>query len=628
MKKYLSVLFAVFLLSSFKERELTWVAIGDSITYLNDHPDETGNRVNKGYLTRVTELLPNLRYINKGYNGWTSGGIARDIDRLDLVKADIYSVFLGTNDWWQGRPVGKIDDYQHSTGNTSVYGSFRIILDKLRQLNPEAKIVLITPMQRNDFVYIADANNNAFGSYKKKNGQSLEEFTGAVIAIGKYENIPVVDLYHHPLLQIENLVNFKRLKNPQNGEYKNYTYPQSTDIPFDPKTDEYPYPPEAVNFTYDGLHPSDKGNTIIAGAITHAFKQLGLAPRWDKYINLANYNKSFWKTDTITDERVQIIKDHGQANGALLFNARKILSVKSADQSKTFLKSKDWNYANHKISIGMGSAIPFLKKENLVFTENKTGLSMAGKVPGTFVLFNENAYFSARQISVTYIPEKNRKWSGPVPAYQETNLPVSIGKLSTKKQVNIVFYGNSIETGYNASGFENVAPYMPTWPELVVYHLRSVYGAQVTYVNASVPGKLAKWGLDSVSTRVTAYHPDLVIIGFGMNDGSANVPPGQFRQQIEGIMNTVSIVNPKTEFILIAPMLPNPDAVQSGLQGRYKAELTKLIKKGVVLADMTGVHAELLKHKSYQDMTGNNVNHPNDYLARWYAQVINALLVK
>jgi hypothetical protein len=73
-------------------------------------------------------------------------------------------------------------------------------------------------MQRNDFVYIADVNNNAYGSYKKKNGQSLEEFANAILAIGKFENVPVVDLYHDPSLKIENLVNFKRLKDPKTGE--------------------------------------------------------------------------------------------------------------------------------------------------------------------------------------------------------------------------------------------------------------------------------------------------------------------------------------------------------------------------------------------------------------------------
>jgi lysophospholipase L1-like esterase len=282
MKKYFSLLVVILLLSSFKEKELTWVAIGDSITYLNDHLDETGNRVSKGYLTRVTNELTNLRYINQGHNGWTSGGIAPNIEKLGLVKADVYSVFLGTNDWWGGRQVGTINDYKNAAGNTTVYGSFGIIINKIRQLNPQAKIVLITPMQRNDFVYIADPNNNAYGSYKKKNGQSLEEFAAAISAIGKYENLPVVDLYHDPSLKVENLVNFKRLKDPSTGEYVNYTFPRSADIPFDPKTDEYPYPPAAINLTYDGLHPSDGGNEIIAKHVTNAFKQLGLAPRWAK----------------------------------------------------------------------------------------------------------------------------------------------------------------------------------------------------------------------------------------------------------------------------------------------------------------------------------------------------------
>nr|WP_067053596.1 SGNH/GDSL hydrolase family protein [Mucilaginibacter sp. L294] len=277
MKKYLIVFVVAFLFCSFTQKEVTWVAIGDSITYLNDHADETGNRVTKGYLTRVTEQLSNVKYINQGHNGWTSGGIAENIEKLGLVKADVYSVFLGTNDWWGGRPVGTIDDYKNAAGNTTVYGSFRIIINKIRQLNPQVKIVLITPLQRNDFVYIADANNNAYGSYKKKNGQSLEEFANAVLAIGKYEKVQVVDLYHNPSLKLENLVNFKRLKDPKTGKYVNYSYPQSTEIPFNPKTDDYPYPADAINLTYDGLHPSDKGNTIIAQSVINSFKQLGLA---------------------------------------------------------------------------------------------------------------------------------------------------------------------------------------------------------------------------------------------------------------------------------------------------------------------------------------------------------------
>ncbi|PSL22381.1 hypothetical protein [Chitinophaga ginsengisoli] len=41
MKKLLPILLSIILLCSFRKKELTWVAIGDSITYLNDHLDET-----------------------------------------------------------------------------------------------------------------------------------------------------------------------------------------------------------------------------------------------------------------------------------------------------------------------------------------------------------------------------------------------------------------------------------------------------------------------------------------------------------------------------------------------------------------------------------------------------------
>lgn len=274
MKNILLLAALTLILSSFmQQKELSWVAIGDSITYLNEHPDEAGNRITKGYMTLVTEQLPKIHYTNKGYNGWTSGGIAESFDKLDIKKADVYTIFLGTNDWWQGRPLGTLDHYKNDSGNSTVYGSFRIIINKLRSLNSAAKIILITPMQRADFVYLHDMNNNAYGSYKAKNGQMLEEFANAIRSIGHYENFTVVDLYHTNSLSVKKAVHFKRLKDPATGQYKNYPYPAFINIPLNTKTDEYPYPPEAVNITYDGLHPSDKGYAIIAEKLVKVMRR-------------------------------------------------------------------------------------------------------------------------------------------------------------------------------------------------------------------------------------------------------------------------------------------------------------------------------------------------------------------
>ena len=273
MKKLLVVLAVILIHASFAKKEISWIAIGDSITWLNDHPDETGHRVSKGYMTRVIEKQKNISYTNQGHNGWTSGNIAAEIDKLGIVKADVYSIFLGTNDWWQGRPLGTINDYRDNTGNNTVYGSFRIIINKLRLLNSKADIILITPMQRSDFVYLADMKNNAYGSYKEKNGQTLAQFAEAVTTIANYEKLVVVDLYNKSGITMNNLVKFKRLKDPQTGEYKNYPYPDFIGIPFNPDTDEYPYPVDAVDMTYDGLHPSDKGNAVIAEMLLTAMKK-------------------------------------------------------------------------------------------------------------------------------------------------------------------------------------------------------------------------------------------------------------------------------------------------------------------------------------------------------------------
>ena len=274
MRKIILISFFAFLFLGLQPRQITWVAIGDSITYLNEHVDETGNRVTSGYMTKVVKKIPDIHYSNQGHNGWTAVKMATEIENLGLTKADVYTIFLGTNDWWAGKPLGSLQDYTNNTGIQTVYGAFRIIINKIRDLNDQAKIILITPMQRVDFVYISNYQNNAYGSYREKNGQLLEQFAAAIVSIAEYEHFPVVDLFHQKGMGLSNLVKFKKLKNPKTGEYNNYPYPSFIDIPFHPDTDEYPYPVESINITYDGLHPSDKGYAIIADKLVKLFKKL------------------------------------------------------------------------------------------------------------------------------------------------------------------------------------------------------------------------------------------------------------------------------------------------------------------------------------------------------------------
>ena len=94
--------------------EIRWCAIGDSFTYLNDHLDETGYRVTKGYLSRIREKIPELKLNNIGINGSTF----QDWIAQKIPEADLYTVLLGTNDWHWGTPLGSEADFSGRTAGT------------------------------------------------------------------------------------------------------------------------------------------------------------------------------------------------------------------------------------------------------------------------------------------------------------------------------------------------------------------------------------------------------------------------------------------------------------------------------------------------------------------------------
>src|SRR5262249_45570825 len=115
---------------------------------------------------------------------------------------------------------------------------------------------------------------------------------------------------------------------------------------------------------------------------------------------------------------------------------------------------------------------------------------------------------------------------------------------------------------------------------------------------------------------------------YGMNDvGYASAT--HFSGCIERMMQQIRQAVPAVEFVLVAPMLPHPewDYPVPGRIEEYRDGLAQLCGKGVVLADVTSLWSALLARKSTYDLSGNGINHPNDFGHRLYAQTILALLV-
>ncbi|MFD0714683.1 DUF5722 domain-containing protein [Paenibacillus sp. GCM10027626] len=339
--------------------------------------------------------------------------------------------------------------------------------------------------------------------------------------------------------------------------------------------------------------------------------------------------KPFWQGNMMNDESVLMISEDGSLpEASLLFAPTNIVSVRNARHDLTYEEGRDWVFSEGKLKLTANSRIPFMTYAQMYPDEEATFETMPKK-GGGYVIYREGSYFHDRQINVTYEHAPN-VWTGPKPLFADSGLPKTIGKLNARSPLKIAIYGDSIAVGANASGFTGAPPYLGSWSELVKQALEMQYDSSIELVNASLGGANSEWGMQHVQTLVASEHPDLVMIAFGMNDGAGTgVHPSTYKAHIEAMISSVRSANPNAEFVLVGTTLANPETDFLGKQPDYIAELEQIALHGtgIVTADMTNVHQELLQHKRFADMTGNNINHPNDFLSRWYAQFIAGLLI-
>ena len=86
--------------------------------------------------------------------------------------------------------VGTLADYENNASNKTFYANYRILIDQIRAINPQAKIILCTPRK-----------SYGFGKYLPpketlpKDGNYLREYAEAVRAIAKKEGFALADFY-------------------------------------------------------------------------------------------------------------------------------------------------------------------------------------------------------------------------------------------------------------------------------------------------------------------------------------------------------------------------------------------------------------------------------------------------
>ncbi|MBQ8725895.1 MAG: SGNH/GDSL hydrolase family protein [Clostridia bacterium] len=363
----------------------------------------------------------------------------------------------------------------------------------------------------------------------------------------------------------------------------------------------------------------------------------------------------FWKTKKIKNESILLVQEDGKTpRGSLLFAPAQILSVVSYDNvnktTVTYEQGKDFTVED-KTLCAISDAMPFMTVDQVVGKERLAGFDYT-QIPsadsGLYLPFTEGSGFIERQIYVTYTYEE--EWGGITPLFAGDKLPKTIDKLSNKKDFELMVFGDSIATGANSTGVINVYPYAKSWPEAVHQALETQYQTEIGFLNKSVGGwtsenaikstesigwvggvQITQKGIGGVLEDMPDYKPDLVILGFGMNDASLGISKKTYKLYMQRIITLIRERNPECEFILLGTMIANPKAInQSKNQIAYYEKLEELVEEneGVASVNIGQMHQEMLdKGKKYIDMTGNNVNHPNDFLAAVYGMNILSLLI-
>ncbi len=363
--------------------------------------------------------------------------------------------------------------------------------------------------------------------------------------------------------------------------------------------------------------------------------------------NYDEYMRPFWSADTVYSETVLLLnprrtKTDTTAIGKLIYNPQKIISIKSFDGNTTYVEGKDYTVNGNVITKLKGSSMISLLGDKVDNLYQSNQYYKNGRYTGL-------VYKQGKWVCVTYIPDRSN-WKGPIFGYKGNLLPKTMAKLKAKQPLKIVAQGMSITRGYNVSGYASdyvaspaTAPYMHTYVELMNYQLKKLFGYDaIVSINASLGGQDASWAAKTASTHVAPLHPDLVIIDMGMNDvWTCKSNYSLFASYIKAAMDTVKLSNPDVEFILLGGMMmdknfaTNWDGVSiktivTDLYG-YQNEYKKMETVGVANLDMTTMSDSIYERKAqYPNYGAKSVTvnelHPNDFLARCFAQGLVALL--
>lgn len=325
----------------------------------------------------------------------------------------------------------------------------------------------------------------------------------------------------------------------------------------------------------------------------------------------------------------------GTDHARLLFPAAELLRISCPALGTEYLPGRDCTLSDDGRTLELlpDSRIPRLTARELHPEEPEARFfpapdadAIRGGVDGRNLRFDNRSFFARTQIEVDYRSCGIDFRAELEP--QEKRLPRCRARLERRELLNITVIGDSISEGYNATAFTNSPPFEPAYPELVRRTLSERFQTAVELRNRAIGGTGCRQAAD-IADSWLGDRPDLLIVAYGMNDFS-HLSASEFIRTLAEIRGRCRRVSPETEYLFIASMSGNPQWIPTrpGPDAEFAAALREFVAGSpadTALADVHKVWGKILERKSFYDLTGNGVNHPNDYGHRIYAGVLLAL---
>ncbi len=381
--------------------------------------------------------------------------------------------------------------------------------------------------------------------------------------------------------------------------------------------------------------------------------------------NMHGNMQNIFAGDTVFFETVMFI-DKGETT-SLLFPIDEIISVQDYTGRRNYVEGRDYTVVDGKLHIPTTSTINVITSGSYynysgtngqIIYENYNGID----VP---VYWGEGATMTQYQLRITY--KHSKTWDGFKQETYAKNYEGLIRKLMAGDDVTFIFYGDSITCGSNSSWFigtptldwyETKAFYQWSYSMLFTQALADLFGytihfvdasglnsiikappedyvggtnGTITYINTSVGGWTSEGGLNNfdkhIKPFIEEYGCDLLGVAFGMNDGGVAI--STTANNIKSIYQKAMALDDDFYGLVVSTMLPNNKATngwfgnQQYQEARLKSDVVDYLNAngvGAGIARVTSVSESMLERIDFRDYTGNNINHPNDFMQRVYAQ--------